>query len=97
MKQLSQEDLYHAYADFVFSPSGQIVLDDLVDTFLDGNHTDTLTERLREIPHPYRAYVEMGFKMLMDGIKAAALNGEYLRGKMNERPSDRPEPDGFTD
>lgn len=46
---------------------GYEVLKDLCFTFRDFK-SDTLNEELSEIPHPYREYVKMGCRLVMDKI-----------------------------
>jgi hypothetical protein len=47
--------------------AGWEVYEDLLFTFRDFK-SDTLNEELQEIPHPYREYVKMGARMVMDRI-----------------------------
>lgn len=96
-QQLKQSDIYHAYADTFLTVAGEIVLEDLVGTF-DGVYSGPLLDLIEGIPHPYKAYVEKGMRIVIEGIKQAADNGKHLRGITNDGTSERTESgDGFND
>lgn len=61
-----EKKLLSSYLIFA-NGDGWQVYEDLLYTFRDFK-SDALNEELEEIPHPYREYVKMGARLVMDKI-----------------------------
>lgn len=86
------EQIFEAYLDVSTTGSGKIMLEDIRRAFIE--LTDpTLSEELDEIPHPYRAYVERGMRLVVQKIEGTIALAEQYRidGYPEEESNDEPE------
>ncbi len=70
------------YEEFIHGPAGSKVYQDLEEAFIFRLNQD-LEEEMKEIPHPHRAYVEVGQRMVVQKIKEISEFSQQLR-KDNE-------------
>lgn len=82
MEQLDKKSiqLLQLYAEFV-GGSGKLVFEDLEEAFLKRANPD-LEKEMEEFPHPYRAYVEVGQRMVVQKIREAYNLGIKLKGNI---------------
>jgi hypothetical protein len=81
-----ERELIAAYETVFLCPEGDIVIDDLrraLDVF--GSDSDIYDETLAEIPHPYRAYVELGLQKAWRRISAMY---EYVKTERTREVAD---------
>lgn len=67
---LSASDVLKAYQDALLNRAGDIVLNDLKQAYI-YRQNETLEQIMKEYPHPYRAYVEIGQRMVVQALLSA--------------------------
>lgn len=80
---LDPETVLSAYVAAFRSPDGEIVLDDLRQSFVNLDNPGIVDE-LKEYPHPYRAYIEKGMRIVIEKIDAGIALGEALKGIIDD-------------
>jgi len=75
----AQARVLQAYLAVSQTRDGALVLDDLRSAFVRREQDEALADDLEPYPHPYRAYVEIGMRLVVQKIEAAIAAAELAR------------------
>lgn len=73
---LTPQELAGHYANLFLSPSGEIVMQDLTEAFVE-RLNPALEADMERFPHPYRPYVEIGQRLVVQKIQAAVASNQF--------------------
>ena len=71
---MDSKKIFQSYLSAFATPAGEVVLEDLEDAFVKRLNVE-LELNMQEFEHPYRAYVEIGQRMVVQSIQAAIQQG----------------------
>ncbi|WP_435310650.1 hypothetical protein [Primorskyibacter sedentarius] len=74
-----QEALLMAYLDVSMGGSGRMIIDDMRHSFIERGSAENEAELDELYPHPYRAYVEIGERRVVQKILAAIAYAQQVQ------------------